>query len=511
MLEEMGRRNRANKREVLSDKEKQLKEAKDIPKEMDDLKKRLEERMGLNQSFDVVLREMEFGKVKTGLLYINGFAKDDVLTEIYERLSYLNEEQLKPDAIEQFMNKFVLHIQVELAETLPDAVNKSLAGMSVLFIEGETKALCIDAKQFPVRSIEEPALEKVVRGSRDGFVETLLTNVTLVRRRLRDPRLKYEIMQIGERSKTDVCIGYINDIADMDLVESVRDKLNSVKLDGIPLADKQLQEAIVGPGFNPFPLVRFSERPDVVANHLLEGHVMIFVDTSPSAIILPTTYFHHVQHAEEYTQLPIVGTYLRWVRFFGILASIFLLPLWFLFVMDPGLKPDALDFLGPQNTDSKLPLILQFILAEVGIDLMRMAAVHTPAPLATAMGLIAAILIGDIAVQTGLFVNEVILYIAVAGIGMFATPSYELSLANRMVRLVLLLAVAMFKIPGLVIGTTLILVLLITRRSYNSPYMWPFIPFDPKAFFTIIIRRPVRFMNRRLTLTKPTDSTRQPE
>lgn len=496
---------------MLSEKEQQLKQAVDIPTEIDELKKRLEERIGLNQSFDVLLREMVFGEVWTGLLYINGFAKDNLLTEIYERLSYLSRDQLKPDTLKNLMEKYVLHIQVQLVESLPEAIDKVLAGMTVLFIEGEAKGLVIDAKQFPVRSIDEPDLEKVVRGSRDGFVETLLTNVTLVRRRLRDPRLKYEIMQVGTRTKTDVCIGYINDIADMDLVESVRDKLKNLKIDGFPLADKQLQEALVSPGLNPFPLVRYSERPDVVANHLLEGHVMLFVDTSPSAIILPTTFFHHVQHAEEYTQLPVVGTYLRWVRFFGILASIFLLPIWFLFVMEPELRPDALDFLGPKDRESKLPLLMQFLFAEIGIDLMRMAAVHTPTPLATAMGLIAAILIGDIAVQAGLFVNEVILYIAVAGIGMFATPSYELSLANRLVRLLLLLSVAFFKIPGLVIATTIILMMLITRRSYNSPYMWPFIPFDAKAFFTIVIRRPIRLMNHRLSLTKPMDNTRQPK
>ncbi len=505
------RRRSEEKKDMMTDEELRLKTSERIPESMEELEKRLEERMGLNQSFDVILRKMEFGGLNTGLLYINGFAKDDVLTELLERLSYLNEQQVKPDALKQFLEKYLLHIQVEVADNLPDTVDAALSGMSILFIEGETSALMIDAKTFPVRSIEEPALEKVVRGSRDGFVETMLTNVTLVRRRLRDPRLKYEIVQVGRRTKTDVCIGYISDIVDLDLVESVRDKLKQVEVDGLPLADKQLQEAIIGPGFNPFPLVRFSERPDVVANHLLEGHIMLFVDTSPSAIILPTTFFHHVQHAEEYTQLPIMGTYLRWVRFIGILASIFLLPIWFLFVMQPDLKPDALDFLGPQDRDSKLPLLLQFIFAEIGIDLMRMAAVHTPQPLATAMGLIAAILIGDIAVQTGLFVNEVILYIAIAGVGMFATPSYELSLANRLVRLFLLIAVALFKIPGLVIGTTFILVWLITRRSYNSPYMWPFIPFDAKAFFTIVVRRPIRLMTHRLTLTKPVDSTRQPE
>lgn len=495
--------------DTLTDEELKWKKEDDISKNLDEVKRALEERVGLNKSFDVIFREMVFGSKSTGLLYFNGFAKDEVLTEIIKRLSYLKREDLVPDTLKSFFEKYVSHIQVEETKTMSDAVNKVMIGASVLFIEQENVALVIDAKKFPVRSIEEPSLEKVTRGSRDGFVETLLTNVTLVRRRIRDPRLKLELFQVGKRTRTDVCIGYINDIADLNLVETVRDKIQSVQIDGIPLADKQLEEIIVGKGWNPYPVVRYSERPDTISTHLLEGHVIIFVDTSPSAMILPTTFFHHVQHAEEYRQTPFVGTYLRWIRFFGIFASLFLLPLWFLFVTQPDLLPEALDFIGPKKT-GELPIILQFIFVEMGVDLLRMAAVHTPTPLATAMGLIAAILIGDIAVQTGLFVNEVILYMAVAAIGMFATPSYELGLANRIVRLILLISVALFKVPGFVVTSTLILLILITQRSYNSPYMWPFIPFDAKAFFSIIIRRPINLIKHRPDITKPLDNTRKP-
>jgi len=177
--------------------------------------------------------------------------------------------------------------------------------------------------------------------------------------------------------------------------------------------------------------------------------------------------------------------------------------------MNPELKPPGLGFIGPNET-AQLPIILQFFLAELGIDLMRMAAVHTPAPLATAMGLIAAILIGEIAVKTGLWVNEVILYIAIAAIGMFATPSYELSLANRMVRLLLLALVAIFKVPGLVVGTTLVLLMLIVKRSYNTPYMWPFIPFNAKALFTVLVRQPFTQMKKRPSINQTLDNTRRP-
>ncbi|WP_010498981.1 spore germination protein [Paenibacillus elgii] len=526
----------------LTAEERELKESTEISEDFDRLKRQLEEKVGLNKSFDVIFREMVFGGQKTGIFYYNGFIKDYVLTEILERLSYADqvqretehrkpvEEHRRPyrnwrtDRAEEpserqeeggrrkiiglFEEALIPHVQVKRACKLKEAIDNVAMGGTAFFFEGEREAVLVDAKSFPARTTEEPELERVVRGSRDGFVETLLTNVTLVRRRVRDPRLKLEITQVGKRTQTDVCVGYIQDICDMKLVESIRDKIKEVKVDGVPLAEKQLEEAVVGNSWNPYPSVRYSERPDVVAAHLLEGHVIVFVDTSPSVMILPTTFFHHVQHAEEYRQTPIVGTYLRWVRFIGIAASIFLLPLWLLIVTSPELKPAGLEFLGPQKP-GKIPILGQFLIAELGIDLMRMAAVHTPSPLAIAMGLVAAILVGEVAVKAGLFSNEIILYISVAAVGTFATPSYELSLANRICRLVLLVISAVFKVPGFVIGSTLLLLMLALQRSYNTPYLWPFIPFNMNAMRHILIRVPFLSMKTRLSLTRPKDRTRQ--
>ncbi|MNW36116.1 stage V sporulation protein AF [Fontibacillus panacisegetis] len=481
-----------------------------ISRSLETTKKTLDKVVALGESFDVVFREMTFGGVKTGLFFINGFAKDYIMQEIIKRLTYLTPESLDSGALHSFFDLYIPHIQVEKTEKLSKVINDVLIGMSALFIEGERIAIIMDTRSYPVRSPEEPSLERVVRGSRDGFTETMLTNVSLVRRRLRDPGVKFEVLKVGRRTQTDVCISYIDDIVDKAQVDAVRKKIENIDIDGIPLADKQLEEAIVKKGWNPYPLVRYSERPDVVASHLLEGRVVLFVDTSPSVIILPTTFFDLCQHAEENRQTPFMGTYLRWVRFFGIFASLFLLPMWLLVVIHPELKPVALSFIGPQQT-AKIPLIAQFLIVEFGVDLMRMAAVHTPTPLASAMGLIAAILIGDIAVKTGLFVNEVVLYMAVAAIGMFATPSYELGLANRVVRLFLLVAVAIFGAPGLIVGTTVFIIYLTTQRSYNSSYMWPFIPFNAKAMAAILFRVPVITSKLRPSFNKTRDNTRMPQ
>jgi len=479
----------------------------DISGSLEDAKRVMQERAGFGASFDALVREMTYGGRATAMYYFNGFAKDDVLTLIMGRLSELPEGALSADAVKLLFQRYIPHVQVDEVTTFTEVIDKVNTGGSALFIEGETTAIVVDAKSIPQRGPEEPSVEKVVRGARDGFIETLMTNVTLLRRRLRDPRLKLEAMKVGRRTKTDVCIAYIQDIADMTLVTELKRKIGEIDVDGIAMSDKELEEALIDKGWNPFPVVRYTERPDVTAYHLLEGHICIFVDTSPSVIILPATFFHHVQHAEEFRQTPFVGTYLRWVRYFGVFASLFMLPLWFLFVLKPELRPEPLGFIGPQET-GRIPILAQFLIVEVGVDLMRLAAIHTPTPLASAMGLIAAILIGDIAIKSGLFVNEVVLYMAVAAIGMFATPSYELALANRLVRIALLLAVAIFGIPGFAVGTTLILLMLVMQRSYNSPYMWPFIPFYPRALFDVIVRRPFLRHKYRMTLTKPQDRTR---
>lgn len=504
---------RSNKRRRLgsSVSEKVGKEEQSpIPDRLDAVLSRLENEIGYKTSFDVVVREMTFGEKRTAMLCMNGLVKDTLLTEVLKRLTYLEPEDLSAHAFHSFLDLYVPAAQATKEDDWNKMLSGVLSGGTALFIDGESSVVMIDAKAFPARGPEEPSLEKVVRGSRDGFTETLMVNVSLVRRRIRDPQLRYEIVKVGERTQTDVCIAYIDDIVDKELLKSIKDKISMVKIDGLPLADKQLEEATVKRGWNPFPLVRYSERPDTVAAHLLEGYVAVFVDTSPSVMTLPTTYTDLMQHAEENRQTPVIGTYLRWVRFIGVFASLFMLPLWLLFVMHPELKPPALEFLGPNKT-AKLPLIVQFLLAEIGVDLLRMASVHTPSSLATAMSLVAAILIGDIAVQTGIFVNEVILYMSVAAIGMFSTPSYELGLANRIVRLVLIISVASFGIPGFVIATTIVMLILIMERSFNRPYMWPIIPFDMRALWSLIIRQPVLYNRIRPNLLKPQQLDKMPK
>lgn len=382
-----------------------------------------------------------------------------------------------------------------------------MSGPTALVIDGLDKVIVIDARTYPVRGPEEPDTERVVRGSRDGFVETIVFNTALTRRRVRDRTLRMEFMQLGRRSKTDIVICYIEDIADAKMVKKVKDSLSKIDIDGLPMAEKTIDEYISENLWNPYPIVRFTERPDSAATHLYEGHVCIFVDGSPAAMITPVTFWHHLQHAEEYRNKPLTGAYLRFVRYLAVYGSIFLMPLWYLFNIEPNLVPDQLDFIGP-NEKGQINLLVQFILVEVGIDMLRMAAIHTPTSLATALGLVAALMIGQVAVEVGLFTNEVILYFSIAAIGTFATPSYEVSLANRLVRIGLLLATAMFHTNGYVISCLVFIILLTRMQSFGVPYLWPFIPFNYQAFRDVLVRAPIPLKNRRPRVLHPKDPDR---
>jgi len=317
------------------------------------------------------------------------------------------------------------------------------------------------------------------------------------------------MLHAGTRSKTDISVIYIADIANKKTVEDVKKRIKRIQVDGLPMADKSVEEFLTGGKFSLFPRVRYTERPDVAAIHLFEGHIIILVDTSPSAMILPATWFHHGQHAEEYRSSPGVGLYIRWVRFISIALSIFVTPLYLLVSNYPNILPEALRFIGPEEI-GPVPLWLQFTMAEVGIDAIRMAAIHTPSPLATALGIIAAFMIGDVAIQVGLFAQEVILYMAIAAVGTFATPSYELSNANRIVRLLLLFAVAIFGVPGFIGGLLLVVITLASTRSFGVPYLWPLIPFNGPALREILVRRPVPLTKWRPSALRTQDKDRQP-
>ncbi|MDX8359751.1 MULTISPECIES: spore germination protein [Bacillaceae] len=464
--------------------------------------------LGLETTYDIGVKKIKILNKDVHIYFVAAICETATIMQLLTVLIEINDRERQSSKIKQIIENRLVHQQVKEVDNLDEAVDQLLAGLIFVVIEGETSGFIVDVRGYPGRTPEEPDTEKVVRGARDGFVEMMVVNTALIRRRIRDERIRFEVIQVGERSKTDICIAYIKDIAEPGLIEVIKKEINEIEIDGLTMADKTIEEFLVAQGFNPYPRVRYTERPDIAATHLLEGHVLVLVDTSPSVIITPTTFFHHVQHVEEYRQSPAIGTFIRWVRFLGIAASIFLLPLWLLFVLEPSLIPEKISYIGPEEK-SNIPIIIQIIIADLGIEFLRLASIHTPTALSTAMALIAAVLIGQIAIDVGLFVPEVIFYVAIATIGSFVTPSYELSIANKLSRLVLIVVVAIFHLPGLLIGSTVYLLFLIQMRSLNTPYLWPFIPFNPGAFLQILIRRSVPGSRVRPSIVHPQNRIKQ--
>ncbi|PWU68519.1 spore germination protein [Gracilibacillus dipsosauri] len=463
--------------------------------------------LAVDKSFDLIQLNLHYAGRRMSLFLIDGLIKDEMLHYLMKFLALLDEEELEENPLEQLMQRFIPYVEIDTETDLNKTANLVLGGPSALVVEGLDKIILIDARTYPVRSPSEPDLERVVRGSRDGFVETIIFNTALTRRKVRDRSLRMEYTSIGRRSKTDICICYLADIADEKKVEALKAHLEKIDTDGLPMAEKTIEEYLSGKTWNPYPTIRYTERPDTAAAHLYEGHILIIVDGSPSVMITPATFWHHLQHAEEYRQKPFIGVYLRLVRFLAVFASLFILPFYYLVSTTTNLLPEMLHFIGPKEI-GLIPLIYQFILAEVGVDVLRMAAIHVPSSLATALGLVSAILIGQIAVEVGLFSNEVILYLAIAVMGTFATPSYEFSLANRIIRIFLLIITAIFGVKGFVISITCYLLYLIHLKTFYVGYFWPFIPFNLQAFLNVLIRRPVPHNHSRPSFLHPKDPDR---
>jgi len=444
---------------------------------------------GKEKTFDAAARTVHLWDMPTLFLYINGLVDGDAILGLLTQMQSINEvNNTEENEGDQFLTFFPYHA-VSIAQDRDALLTAILSGQGA-FITPEGYAFIIDVRSYPGRQPEEPDIEKVIRGSRDGFTETLLQNTALIRRRLRTESLRFEMHQTTVNGKTDIAIGYMQGAASEEHLTYIRERLDKIRHDGLTMTDKSLEEFLFKQGFHPMPFVRFTERPDICAAHLLEGHIAIIVDTSPSVILVPVSLFHHLQHAEEYRQAPLIGTFVRLVRFTVAALSLILLPLWYLLATEQKYLPDFLSYIGPKDI-GEIPLLLQILMTDIGIEVLRMAAIHTPTPMSTAMGLVAAIVIGQVAIDVGLFTPEVVLYVAISAIFTFAIPSYELSVTTKVFRVGILLLTAIFGAAGFFMGIAVLFYYLCALKPMGVPYMWPAVPFFPKAMLRVLIRFPM--------------------
>jgi len=452
--------------------------------------------IGIGTSWDILAKPFEFGDLNMMTYTTNGFFLTMNMVLILENLEatikdYLSTSTtLSLNELVGYLNTHVAFVQVQPIPTMYDAVRFILSGPLVIFIEGFNQAVLIDTRIYPMRSISPPMSERLVRGPHDGFTETMLMNTAMIRRRLRDPRLRVELTQIGSRSQTDVSLMYLKDVANEKLVDNIRAKLKAISVDTIIMGEQSVTELIGKVKWNPYPIVRFTERPDVAATSLVEGQIVIIVDNSPEVIIAPMTFFQHLQHPQEYHSNPLIGTYLRWVILFSVFCSLFLPGFFLIANIRPEIVPHWMTFIQATRTDP-LPLSVELLIGEVFIDILRLAVLNTPPVLGSAVGIVAAIVFGQFASEIHLLQPEVLVYISFVMTAEFATSSYEIGLANQMSRLGILICTGIAGIWGFVAALIGLFVLLVTTRSFGTPYLWPLIPFKwGNGLLNVLIRQP---------------------
>lgn len=434
-----------------------------------------------DRNFDILEKHLFIADHAASLFFIDGLVKDDILEKLLEYFYSLKPEEL-PDSPDQFQMQNLPYIETEVINDMEMVLKNLLSGVPCLFINGMPGCLAIDCRTYPARSVEEPFKDRTLRGSRDGFVETVVFNTALIRRRIRSPKLCMEMQTAGESTLTDIVLCYMEDRVDKNCLKKLKDRISSICTDALVMNQESLAELLLpGRWFNPFPRYHLTERPDTAAASILEGNIIVLVDNSPSAIILPSSLFAIMEEANDYYFPPITGTYLRLSRFLIMIVSLILTPLFLLLMQNPQWIPESFQFICIQDTVN-IPLIWQFLLLELAIDGLRLAAIHTPDMLSTPLSVIAGLVIGEFAVNSGWFNSEVMLYMAFVTIANYSQSNAELNYAVKFMRILLLLLTCWFGLAGLIFGLLITVAGLLGCRTFSGyQYLYPLAPFNWKA------------------------------
>ncbi len=424
----------------------------------------------VQESFDIIERKMVVGGLSSALYFVDGFTKDEPLLKIMDSLYKAKQEDM-PKTAEEFAEMTIPYAEVDYLKTYEQVIRNLLSGVSCLFIDGYDTCIAIDCRTYPARGVEEPEKDKSLRGSRDGFVETIVFNTALMRRRIRSPKLVMEMKEVGKSSKTDVAICYMSDRVDTSVLTSIRKKISEVDVDALSMNQQSLaSEMYQRKWFNPFPKFKFTERPDTASECLIEGKVVILVDNSPSAMVLPTSIFDIIEEANDYYFPPITNYYLKFSRTLITLATLFSTPIFLLLFNNPQWVPEYFDFILLEEPVN-IPIIFQLLILEIAIDGLRLAALNTPSMLSTPLSVVAGIVMGEFSVSSGWFNAEVMLYMAFVAVANYTQPNFELGYALKFLRIQILILTAILGIYGFIAGVLICILTVafnrtLTGRSY---------------------------------------------
>ncbi len=459
------------------------------------------ERLRPEDNYDVITKKIEIGGKNATLFCITGMIKDEMFDITMQYLSKITKQDIEkaPDA-DSFMRHFSTYVSSTTEESTEMFITAVLTGMITILIEGYRKGIVIDCRNYPARSVQEPESDKVLRGSHEGFVESIIVNTALIRKKVRSTDLTMERYRIGSKSKTDVVLCYMRDNVNEKQLRILRKKLNAIKVESLSMSHESLRECLIPEQvWNPFPKIRYTERPDAAAACIFDGNIIILTDGSPTVMINPTGIFDFIQDINDYYFSPVIGTMLRFLRVAVFAVSLLFIPLWYLFViLYKENLPDSLMFMAIEE-EYTVPIIVQLFIVEFVIDALRLASLNTPSALSSSFSVVGALVLGEFAVKSGWFVSEVVLFMAFVTISNFVQASYELGYSIKIFRTIILFFTAILQGTGFLIGLSLtLLVICFTKTVFGYTYLYPLIPFDKTALKKLIIRRSISFKEKNL-------------
>lgn len=429
--------------------------------------RQMNEILPMDKSFDLLQRDIQVGARTSALFFIDGFTKDEALMKIMPNLTGVLPEDM-PATAEEFADVNLPYAEIDYLSTYEEVVKNLLSGVTCLFIDKYDKCIAIDCRTYPARSVGEPEKDKSLRGSRDGFVETIVFNTALIRRRIRSPKLIMEMVEVGTESKTDVTICYMDDRVNREVLDKIKEKIAQISPEGLPMNQQSLaNELYTRKWFNPFPKFKFTERPDTTAESIMEGKVVILVDNSPSAMILPTSVFDLIEEANDYYFPTITNIYLKFTRSIIILVTLFLTPVFVLLTQNTQWVPDWLEFILIQEP-VYVNIVWQLLILETAIDGLKLAAINTPNMLSTPLSIVAGIVLGQYSVSSGWFNSEVMLYTAFVSVANYTQPNFELGYALKFMRLLMLILTGLFGTIGFVIGLAITILSVLCNKTLTG-------------------------------------------
>ena len=438
----------------------------------------LNEILNLDSNFDIIRKGITIAGRDACIYFIDGFLEEAIMEKLLEFFYKLKPEEM-PMTAKQMIDHVVPYVEVTAIEEEELLTQSLLSGITCLLIDGYDTCIGLDCRSYPMRGVDEPSKDKALRGSKDGFVETVVFNTALIRRRIRSPKLSMEILTAGKSSRTDIVLCYMQDRVDRKLLREIRGRINAIKVDALTMNQESLAECIYDrKWFNPFPKFKFTERPDAASAAILEGNIVVLVDNSPQAMIVPTSIFDIVEEADDYYFPPVTGSYLRLTRFLIALITLLLTPVFLLLFQNPQWIPPWLSFIEIKDTIN-VPIVWQFLMLELAIDGLRLAAINTPSMLSTPLSVVAGIVLGQFTVDSGWFNAEIMMYMAFVAIANYTQSSYELSYALKFMRLIMLVLTSLFDLWGFLIGLLITVVAVVGNKTIaGKSYIYPLLPLN---------------------------------